>query len=90
MDDAGEMSAWYVFAAMGIYPYSPADADYIISVPLFDKIELSLDDNQKCTIGKENSENKITNISYNHQNIDGYFISHTELFKGKSLVITTK
>ena len=35
MDDAGEMSSWYVFAAIGLYPYSPADPRYIVSVPLF-------------------------------------------------------
>ena len=42
MDDAGEMSAWYVFTAMGFYPYSPADPEYIASVPVFEKIELNL------------------------------------------------
>ena len=41
MDDAGEMSAWYVFNAMGIYTYSPADPEYIVSVPLFDKVHLT-------------------------------------------------
>jgi predicted alpha-1,2-mannosidase len=35
MDDAGEMSSWYVFNAIGLYPYSPADPNYIVSVPLF-------------------------------------------------------
>ena len=29
MDDAGEMSSWYVFNAIGIYPFSPANDDYI-------------------------------------------------------------
>ena len=34
MDDAGEMSSWYVFNAIGLYPYSPADEDYIVTVPI--------------------------------------------------------
>ena len=34
MDDAGEMSSWFVFNALGLYPFSPADPEYIISVPL--------------------------------------------------------
>jgi predicted alpha-1,2-mannosidase len=38
MDDAGEMSSWYVFNAIGLYTFSPADPQYIISVPLFDKV----------------------------------------------------
>jgi putative alpha-1,2-mannosidase len=39
MDDAGEMSSWFVFNAMGFYPFSPADPNYIVSVPLFDKVD---------------------------------------------------
>jgi len=42
MDDAGEMSAWYVFNAIGLYPYSPADDTYIVTVPLFDKVGSSV------------------------------------------------
>jgi predicted alpha-1,2-mannosidase len=42
MDDAGEMSSWYVFNAMGFYPFSPADARYIVSVPLFTRVDIHL------------------------------------------------
>jgi predicted alpha-1,2-mannosidase len=88
MDDAGEMSSWYVFNAIGIYPYSPADEDYIISVPLFDQSVVKLKD-QAFTILKKNSGRRITGITYNNQRIDGYFVPHHELIKGKRLVITT-
>ena len=33
MDDAGEMSSWYVLNAIGLYTYSPADPEYIVSFP---------------------------------------------------------
>ena len=88
MDDAGEMSAWYVFNAIGLYTFSPADPKYIITVPLFDKTVFSLNDKQ-FTIHKVNSGKKIRNITYDNQKIDGFFISHDELKKGKELVITT-
>lgn len=88
MDDAGEMSSWYVFNAIGLYPYSPADEDYIVSVPLFDKVDVRLDADT-FTILKKNSGPKITKITYDNQKIDGYFVSHHELIKGKKLVITT-
>ena len=42
MDDAGQMSSWYVFNAIGLYPYSPADPRYIVSVPLFQKTTFEL------------------------------------------------
>lgn len=89
MDDAGEMSSWYVFAAMGIYPYSPADEDYIVSVPLFDEVNMQLN-GKTFTIVKKNSGRKIADISYDNRKVDGYFVPHRELVKGKKLVITTK
>ena len=89
MDDAGEMSAWYVFNAIGIYPFSPADPNYIVSVPLFNKVEFNLGE-KSFTIIKKNSGRKISNITYDNKMIDGYFIPHHELNKGKKLVITTR
>lgn len=89
MDDAGEMSSWYVFNAIGLYTFSPADPEYIISVPIFDKVEFNLGETI-FTIIKKNSGKKITGITYGDKKIDGYFISYKELKKGKKLVITTK
>jgi predicted alpha-1,2-mannosidase len=88
MDDAGEMSSWYVFNAIGLYPFSPADDAYIVSVPLFDKVTLSLD-NKVCRIRKENSGRKITALTHGGQEIDNYFISHKTLKEGKELLIQT-
>jgi len=39
-DDAGQMSAWYVFAAMGFYPVNPASGEYLLSAPLFEQVEM--------------------------------------------------
>ena len=88
MDDAGEMSSWYVFAAMGIYPYSPADEDYLVSVPLFDETNVELN-GKTFTILKRNSGRKLTGISYDDRKVSGYFIPHHELVRGRKLVITT-
>lgn len=90
MDDAGEMSSWYVFNAMGFYPFSPADPKYIVSVPLFDKIKIKLDNGNTYTIIKKGSGKKITNLSYDGKKINGYFITDKELKKGKQLEISTK
>lgn len=90
MDDSGEMSAWYVFNAIGLYTYSPADPEYIISVPLFKEIKFSLDDNTVFTIKKTGNGKKINNITYDGKKLDGWFISHDLLKEGKELVIHTK
>lgn len=42
-EDVGQMSAWYVLAASGIYPVCPGDTRYEISSPVFDKITFRLD-----------------------------------------------
>ena len=87
MDDAGEMSSWYVFNAIGLYTYSPADPEYIVSVPLFDKVEFSLGENKHFTIKKEGNGSKIKEITYGGKKVDGWFISHEELKEGKELLI---
>lgn len=88
MDDAGENSAWYVLTAIGLYTFSPADPEYIVSVPLFDKVEFDLGE-KKLTIVKKNPGKKIESITYDGKKRDGYFIQHSDLLKGKKLVITT-
>ena len=90
MDDAGEMSSWYVFNAMGFYPFSPADPKYIVSVPLFDKIKIQLDNGKTYSIVKKNSGKKIVDLSYDGKKIDDYFITDKEMKKGAQLIIKTE
>jgi predicted alpha-1,2-mannosidase len=90
MDDAGEMSSWYVFNAIGLYPYSPADPNYIVSVPLFQKITFQLNQGKTLTILKKNSGERITGITYGGRKIADYFVTYSDLEAGKELVITTK
>lgn len=89
MDDAGEMSAWYVFNAIGLYTYSPADPEYIITVPLFDKVTFALN-NKPFTITKQGTGQKIKNITYGNEKINGWFITHDQLKAGKELIIHTE
>lgn len=41
-EDLGQMSAWYVFSALGFYPVNPASDEYVIGSPLFERITLRL------------------------------------------------
>lgn len=88
MDDAGEMSSWYVFNAIGIYPYSPADAEYIVTVPLFDRVELNLS-GKTITIAREGDGTKISEVDCGDEKIEGDFVSHGELIEGQRLTIKT-
>ncbi len=88
MDDAGENSSWYVLTSIGLYTFSPADPEYIVSVPLFKKVEFNLGDT-KFTIIKKKAGKKISSITYDDKKLEGFFISSRDLMKGKKLVITT-
>lgn len=90
MDDAGEMSSWYVFNAIGLYTYSPADPEYIVTVPIFDKVEIQLDDHTQCTIRREGTGKKISGITCGNKKVDGYFVSYDDLKNGKTLTIKTE
>ena len=89
MDDEGGPSAWYVLNATGLYPFSPADPEYIVTVPLFDKVVFDTG-GKPFTITKQGNGEKITGITYGGEKIEGYFIPHQELQKGRELVITTE
>ena len=89
MDDCGEMSSWYVFSAMGFYPYSPADPTYIVSVPIFDRITVQAGAAAPFTIEKRNSGPKIAKLTLDGQRLHGFFLPHADLMQGGQLVITT-
>ncbi|MFD1143748.1 GH92 family glycosyl hydrolase [Larkinella insperata] len=80
MDDAGEMSAWYVFSALGLYPFSATDPEYLVTAPLFDEVRWKTSTGNWLTIRKPGQGRAITAINVNGKKINGYFIPH-ELFK---------
>ena len=41
-DDCGQMSAWYIFSAMGFYPFNPCGGEYVIGAPQLPEVKLNL------------------------------------------------
>ncbi|HEY9510076.1 MAG TPA: glycoside hydrolase domain-containing protein, partial [Verrucomicrobiae bacterium] len=66
----------------------PADDSYIVSVPIFEKVKMKLND-RTVTITRKNDGTKISRIAYDGKQLDGYFIPYRELEKGKRLTIET-
>ncbi|MCM1491456.1 MAG: GH92 family glycosyl hydrolase [Muribaculum sp.] len=56
-DDAGQMSAWFVFSAMGFYPVCPSLPEYWLGTPLFDRITIHNDNGNDFVITREAIEN---------------------------------
>ena len=90
MDDAGEMSTWYVLNAIGLYTYSPADPEYIVTVPLFPKVELTTGDGRKVTILREGNGEKIKEILCGKKKMKGWFVDHNEMLKAGKLKVVTE
>jgi len=90
MDDHGSLTGWYVFNAMGIYPYSPTDPRYIVSVPIFDQIEITLGNGKTFAIHKKGNGKNIDSLFIGGKRLKGWFISYDDMAKGKTLDILTK
>jgi predicted alpha-1,2-mannosidase len=90
MDDAGEMSSWYVFSSLGLYPFSATDPKYIVTTPIFDEIKWKTSTGNILTITKPSKGRSLTAIKVNGKVNHGYFVSH-DLFKnGGAIEVDTK
>ena len=88
-DDCGQMSAWYMFSAMGFYPVNPVSGQYVFGAPQMPKFVLNLPDGKTFTIVAEglSNENKyIGSITLNGQPYTESFIKHEDILKGGTLV----
>lgn len=90
MDDAGEMSSWYVFAAMGLYPFSPADDEYIVTVPIFDEISWRQPNGKMLSIQKPGDGRNLKDIMVNGEKQEGSFVSHDLFRNGGEISIITE
>ena len=54
-EDCGQMSAWYVMSAIGLYPANPAGAFYVVGSPLFRRVTLDLGEGKKLVVRAENA-----------------------------------
>jgi predicted alpha-1,2-mannosidase len=90
MDDAGEMSAWYVFSALGLYPFSATDPEYIVTAPLFDEVKWEASKGKVLTIKKPGTGRGITSIKVNGKTNKGYFVPHDLIKNGGLVEIATK
>ncbi len=63
-EDCGQMSAWYVMSAMGIYQVCPGKPEYTFTAPLFDQVIVNLENGKKVVIKKVNSNQSLQSIKY--------------------------
>lgn len=84
-DDCGQMSAWYIFSALGFYPVCPGNNEYVFGSPCIEKAELKLENGNTLQIiakGADNGKIYIKSISLNGKPYPYLYITHHLLLKG--------
>lgn len=81
-NDCGQMSAWYVLSALGIYPVNPADGIYVIGSPMVSKAVLNLGGGRKFTVQTSGKGAYIQSATLNGKPFRQSWISHKQLLSG--------
>ncbi|MEP6898121.1 MAG: GH92 family glycosyl hydrolase [Rhodanobacter sp.] len=88
-EDCGQMSAWYVLSALGLYPVDPVSTHYVFGSPLLDRAEIDLGGQRKLVVqanGNGAGRPYIQSVSWNGKPWTRSWISHAELVAGGTLV----
>lgn len=87
-EDCGQMSAWYVFSSIGLYPMNPASGEYEIGSPIFEKATINLEGGKTFVIEAENVSDKnfyIQSATLNGVEFNQTAIKHQQILKGGTL-----
>jgi putative alpha-1,2-mannosidase len=87
-DDCGQMSAWYIFTALGFYPVNPASGDYMIGSPLFTRATLRLATGGHFTVvAQNNSETNlyVQSATLNGRPLTSPVIRYRDILQGATL-----
>ena len=88
-DDAGQMSAWYIFSSLGFYPVTPGSDMYAIGSPLVKNAVVQLGDGKTLRITAENQSEEnvyVQSVTLNGKVLEEPFLSHSEIANGGELI----
>jgi len=88
-EDCGQMSAWYLMSALGLYAVDPVSARYVFGSPLFDRAQLQVAPGRELVIEARNNAPDhpyIQSVRWNGRPYSRVWISHAELARGGHLV----
>lgn len=87
-EDVGQMSAWYILSAMGLYQVEPAGGKYIIGSPIMDKATISLGDGKNFSIICKNNSSEniyVQSAKLNGKTYTKSYIMYQDMMKGGTL-----
>lgn len=87
-EDCGQMSAWYVMSALGLYTVAPGSTEYVIGSPLFERATVRLENGRTFRVvarGASAESTYISSASLNGSAYDRSFIGHDAIANGGEL-----
>lgn len=90
-EDCGQMSAWYVMSAMGIYPVNPVSGEYQIGTPMFSEMQIRFAENKVFKILAKNVSREncyVKSVKLNGVALEKPFINHKDIMKGGVIEFT--
>ena len=84
-DDCGQMSAWYIFSAMGFYPVCPGTDQYVLGAPYLPYLKLSLQNGKVLEIKApqvSDSNRYVKSLYINGEKYDKMYVTHEDIMKG--------
>ncbi|MGM9775452.1 MAG: GH92 family glycosyl hydrolase [Candidatus Coprenecus sp.] len=89
-DDCGQMSAWYVMSAIGLYPVTPGSDCFVFAAPLFSQVRINLEDGSVFVIKSDNKKNKyIKGATLNGREYEKGYIRFSDIISGGELSFRT-
>ena len=88
-DDCGQMSAWYIFSALGFYPVAPGSDQYSLGSPSVSSALLQLENGKTFkieTIGQGEKNVYVKKVVLNGQPLNRLYITHAEIMNGGTLL----
>ncbi len=89
-DDFGQMSAWYIFSALGFYPVAPGSDQYAITSPAVRSASINLENGKTFTIEAKNQKDKnvyIQKMELNGKSLNRTYLTHAEITRGGKLTL---
>jgi predicted alpha-1,2-mannosidase len=90
-EDCGQMSAWYVMAALGLYAVDPVSATYVLTAPRFNRASVRVGGGRELVIEAKRTsvdDAYIQSVTLNGKPLDRLWVKHTEIANGAHLVFT--
>ncbi len=88
-DDCGQMSAWFVLSALGLYPVDPVSANYVLGSPLFDRAEMRVGAGKTLVVearGNGPDRPYVQSVTWNGRPWTKSWIAHADIVRGGRLV----